>query len=196
MGPRAFQRVAPSASRGREPSDAAQAMRRRRCGPGVHKDGCLESLVEIGSARALPPSAQSSAPPGGPDRGARAAGLWRCLEGRSRQCWADVVAAKVAGEVRLMRDRAGEVGAHDAVVHAARRLVVHRRVFQVERLLDACMGRELPRMDSYTTQRPHLKAAQLGCSRPSAQALRTRRAPCMTAGRLLLPGLVPVAMSL
>lgn len=148
----------------------SQAMQRRRCGAEVHKGGRLESLVEIGSARAPPPSAQSNAPPGGPDRGARAAGLWRCLEGRSRQCRADVVAGKVAGEVRLMRDRAGKVGAHDAVVHAARRLVVHRRVFEVERLLDACMGRELPHMDGYTTQRRHLKAAQLGCSRLAAQA--------------------------
>ena len=42
--------------------------------------GAPQALMEIGSARALPPSAQSNVPTGGPDRGARAAGLWRCLE--------------------------------------------------------------------------------------------------------------------
>ena len=74
------------------PSGPSCRVRRVAESPAVQpqKGGCLErwhaltvapqALVEIGTARALPPNAASNAPPGGPDRGALAAGLWRCLE--------------------------------------------------------------------------------------------------------------------
>ena len=131
------------------PSGPSCRVRRVAESPAVQpqKGGCLErwhaltaapqALVEIGAARALPRVRRATRHPADP--GCRAVALPR--GGRFRHAGADVIAREVAGEVRLVRDGAGEVGADDAVVHAARRLVVHRRVFDVERLLDACMGR-------------------------------------------------------